>query len=80
MHIKTPSLCGCLDLCIELSSDTQGYISYTNPTISYSRAGIAWLYCFVAVPTLISYPWRIDDAPLGHQKAFYLNPIDYLKE
>ena len=80
MHIKTPSLCGCLDLCIELSSDTQGYISYTNPTISYSRAGNAWLYCFVAVPTLIPYPWRIDDAPLGHQKAFYLNPIDYLKE
>ena len=56
------------------------YISYTNPTISYSRARNAWLYCFVAVPTLISYPWRIDDAPLGHQKAFYLNPIDYLKE
>ena len=32
------------------------------------------------IGTLIPYPWRIDDAPLGHQKAFYLNPIDYLKE
>ena len=31
------------------------------------------------IGTLIPYPWRIDDAPLGHQKAFYLNPIDYLK-
>ena len=30
------------------------------------------------IGTLIPYPWRIDDAPLGHQKAFYLNPIDYL--
>ena len=29
--------------------------------------------------TLIPYPWRIDDAPLGWQKMFYLNPIDYLK-
>ena len=31
------------------------------------------------IGTLIPYPWRIDDAPLGYQKAFYLNPIDYLK-
>ena len=31
------------------------------------------------IGTLIPYPWRIDDASLGHQKAFYLNPIDYLK-
>ncbi|MBR4312958.1 MAG: M23 family metallopeptidase [Bacteroidaceae bacterium] len=31
------------------------------------------------IGTLIPYPWRMDDAPLGHQKAFYLNPIDYLK-
>ena len=30
------------------------------------------------IGTLIPYPWRIDDAPLGHQKAFYLYPIDYL--
>ena len=30
------------------------------------------------IGTLIPYPWRMDDAPLGHQKAFYLNPIDYL--
>ena len=32
------------------------------------------------IATLIPYPWRIDDAPLGWQKMFYLNPIDYLKE
>ena len=32
------------------------------------------------IGTLIPYPWRIDDAPLGHQKAFYLNPIDYLQK
>ena len=32
------------------------------------------------IGTLIPSPWRIDDDPLGHQKAFYLNPIDYLKE
>ena len=31
------------------------------------------------IGTLIPYPWRMDDAPLGHQKAFYLNPIDYLQ-
>ena len=31
------------------------------------------------IATLIPYPWRIDDAPLGYQKAFYLNPIDFLK-
>ena len=31
------------------------------------------------IGTLIPYSWRMDDAPLGHQKAFYLNPIDYLK-
>ena len=30
------------------------------------------------IATLIPYPWRIDDAPLGWQKMFYLNPIDYL--
>ena len=32
------------------------------------------------IGTLIPYPWRIDDAPLGRQKAFYLNPIDYLQK
>ena len=31
------------------------------------------------IGTLIPYPWRMDDAPLGYQKAFYLNPIDYLQ-
>lgn len=30
------------------------------------------------IATLIPYPWRIDGAPLGWQKMFYLNPIDYL--
>ena len=32
------------------------------------------------IGTLVLYPWRIDGAPLGWQKMFYLNPIDYLKE
>ena len=32
------------------------------------------------IGTLIPYPWRMDDAPLGWQKMFYLNPIDYLQE
>ena len=31
------------------------------------------------IGTLFPYPWRIDNAPLGWQKMFYLNPIDYLK-
>lgn len=33
-----------------------------------------------AIATLAPYPWRIDSAPLGWQKMFYLNPIDYLKK
>ena len=33
-----------------------------------------------SIVTKIPYPWRIDDAPLGHLKMFYLNPIDYLEE
>lgn len=28
--------------------------------------------------TLTPYPWRIDSAPQGWRKMFYLNPIDYL--
>lgn len=32
------------------------------------------------IGTLIPYLWRIDDASLGWQKMFYLNPIDYLQE
>ena len=31
------------------------------------------------IGTLVPYPWRIDGSPLGWQKMFYLNPIDYLK-
>ena len=31
------------------------------------------------IGTLVLYPWRIDRSPLGYQKMFYLNPIDYLK-
>ena len=30
--------------------------------------------------SLVPYPWRIDASPLGWQKMFYLNPIDYLLE
>ncbi len=32
------------------------------------------------IGTLLPYPWRIDNAQLGWQKMFYLNPIDYLQE
>ena len=32
------------------------------------------------IGTLVLYPWRIDRAPLGWQKMFYLNPIDYLEK
>ena len=32
------------------------------------------------IGTLVLYPWRIDRSPLGYQKMFYLNPIDYLKK
>ena len=32
------------------------------------------------IGTLVLYPWRIDGSPLGWQKMFYLNPIDYLKK
>lgn len=31
-----------------------------------------------SIATLVPYPWSIDDAPLGWQKMFYLNPIEYL--
>ena len=31
------------------------------------------------IGTLVLYPWRVDKAPLGWQKMFYLNPIDYLQ-
>lgn len=33
-----------------------------------------------AIGTMLPYLHRIDGAHLGWQKAFYLNPIDYLKE
>lgn len=33
-----------------------------------------------AIATPIPYPWRIDNTPLGWQKMFYLNPIDYLSK
>ena len=31
------------------------------------------------IGTMCPFPWRMDNAPLGWQKMFYLNPIDYLK-
>lgn len=76
MCIKTPSPCGCLDLCIELSSDTQGDISYTTPTISYSQAGIAWLYCFAIVSctmTLIVQRFPFSVVGIGKRKAGLFN-------
>lgn len=33
-----------------------------------------------SIATMVPYPWRMDDATLGWQKMFYLNPIDYLKK
>jgi murein DD-endopeptidase MepM/ murein hydrolase activator NlpD len=32
-----------------------------------------------SIVTLIPYPWRIDTAPQGWKKMFYLNPIEFLK-
>ena len=32
-----------------------------------------------AMATLLPYVWRIDKAPQGWKKMFYLNPIDYLE-
>ena len=32
-----------------------------------------------SIVTIVPYLWRIDDAPQGWKKMFYLNPIDYLK-
>lgn len=32
------------------------------------------------IGSLFPYFWRIDEAPLGWQKMFYLNPIDFLQE
>ena len=30
--------------------------------------------------SLVPLPWRIDDAPQGWRKMFYLNPIDYFRD
>lgn len=49
---------------------TVGNTGNASTTPSHLHYGIA---------SLIPYPWRIDDAPLGWQKMFYLNPIDYVK-
>ena len=48
---------------------TVGNTGNAKTTPSHLHYGIA---------TLVPYPWRIDNAPLGWQKCFYLNPIDYL--
>jgi len=31
-----------------------------------------------SITTLVPYFWRMDEAPQGWKKMFYLNPIDYL--
>lgn len=49
---------------------TVGNSGNASTTPSHLHYGIA---------TIIPYPWRIDNAPLGWQKMFYLNPIDYVK-
>ena len=49
---------------------TVGNTGNASTTPSHLHYGIA---------TLIPYPWRIDGSPLGWQKMFYLNPIDYVK-
>ncbi len=49
---------------------TVGNTGNAKTTPSHLHYGIA---------TLFPYPWRMDDSPLGWQKMFYLNPIDYLK-
>lgn len=32
-----------------------------------------------SISSIVPYPWRWDDAPLGWQKMFFLNPIEYLE-
>ena len=44
------------------------------------NAAITPTHLHYSIATLIPYPWRIDDAPLGWQKMFYLNPNDYLSK
>ena len=31
-----------------------------------------------SIYSLVPLPWRIDDAPQGYRKAFFLNPIDFI--
>lgn len=50
---------------------TVGNTGNANTTPAHLHYGIG---------TLIPYLWRIDNAPLGWQKMFYLNPIDYLEK
>ena len=57
-----------------VNSATMGTVGNTGNAATTSA------HLHYGIGTLIPYPWRIDDAPLGHQKAFYLNPIDYLME
>ena len=50
---------------------TVGNTGNAATTLSHLHYGIG---------PLVPYPWRMDDAPLGYQKMFYLNHIDYLEE
>lgn len=33
-----------------------------------------------SIYSIIPLPWRIDNAPQGYKKAFFLNPIDFIAE
>lgn len=43
------------------------------------NAAITPSHLHYGIATMLPFPWRIDNAPLGWQKMFHLNPIDYLK-
>ncbi len=55
-----------------VNSDTQiGTVGNTD------NAATTPAHLHYSIVTLIPYPWLIDDAPMGWQKMFYLNPIEY---
>ena len=58
-----------------VNSDTQiGTVGNTG------NAATTPSHLHYSIVTLIPYPWLIDDAPMGWQKMFYLNPIEYFSK
>lgn len=62
-----------------------GSNSYSHKTFWHEGWGSSIVHKGIDVfarkgTSIRSATWGMDDAPLGWQKMFYLNPIDYLKE